>query len=534
MDQKKIGQSLFWKRVWIIMLSVIMGVSLTTEGTVFPPPPKSSKVPIIMVHGMGGAPLYYTDKEGNEVLAGSVQAKEVLKLIRDYPNAVSRIFKLASKKQVRMSEWNELLDAASAFAGNADINCSPDGGPNGLYVNNYWTDPLSRHPEYFDYDNGVTRIAKELCEENGYDNVYAYNYDWRLDLYDSGAGGLNTFIHKILEQTGAEKVTLVADSLGGATVNCYLDAHKNDGVLERLIIVNGAFEGVDFASAYSRSLCLSSDEAMNYLKQLGTSLNGGKYEILFLAGSAIFSGMLNSLSENLNNGLSSNHIQNRIFLDYFHPIFGNIPAIFECIPYKDFEKSMRQMVKIGYLKSDSVLYRKLQRYHEVQKRADQNLIDVHNNGTQVAIIASYGYPGIPLTPKCQKQTDILIETEHESAGATVANSGEKLNIKNGKYKSADREIDASTCALPDNTWFIKNLRHVDFKVGTPAMKLIAGLAIGYYDCNLESVKKAEGYQQFLLADPSQNLTNITPKNTGESRKPKLHLTSTLQRAKLLS
>lgn len=507
---------------------------MTTEGTVFPPPPRSSTVPIILVHGMGGSPLYYTDKTGKEVLAGSLQAKEVLKFIKDYPNFVSYIFKLASKNQVKLAEWNKLLDAASAFAKTTDINCSPDGGPNGLHVINAWTDPLSKHPEYFDYDNGVTRLAKELCEENGYDNVYAYNYDWRLDLYNSGANGLNTFIHTIMKKTGAKKVTLVADSLGGATVNCYLDAHKNDGVLDRLIIVNGAFEGVDFASAYTKSLCLSSEEAMNYLKQLGASLNGGKYEILFLAGSGIFSGMLNSLSENLNNGLSKNHIQNRIFLDVFHPIFGNIPAIFECIPYKDFEESMRQMVSIGYLKKGSALYRKLQKYHAAQGRADQNLIDVHNNGVQVAIIASYGYPGIPLTPKCQQQTDILIETRHESAGATVANCGEKLKIKNGKYKSADREIDAASCALPDNTWFIKNLRHVDFKVGTPAIKLIAGMAIGYYDCNLESVQKATGYRQFLLADSSQNLTNITPKNTGDPRSLKRHLTSALQRAKLSS
>lgn len=534
MSKQKVKQTLFWKKAWVIVLSVIMGVSLTTEGTVFPPPPKSSKVPVILVHGMGGSPLYYTDETGKEVLAGAVQGREILKLLKNYPNIVSNVFKLASKNQVDITEWNELLDAFSAFAKTTDVNCSPDGGPNELHILNNWTDPLSKHPEYFDYDNGVTRIAKELCEENGYDNVYAYNYDWRLDLYDSGANGLDAFIGQVRRQTGAEKVTLVADSLGGATVNCYLDAHKDDGVLDRLIIVNGAFEGVDFASAYTKSLCLSSEEAMNYLEQLGSSLNGGKYEILFLAGSGLFSGMLNSLSENLNNGLSQNHVQDRIFLDCFRPIFGNVPAIFECIPYKDFDKSMQQMTAIGYLNKDSALYQKLLRYHEVQGRADQNLVDIHNRGVQVAIIASYGYPGIPLTPKCQKQTDILIETEHESAGATVANSGEKLKLKTGKYKSADQEIDASTCVLPDNTWFIKNLRHVDFKVGTPAMKLIAGLALGYYDCNLESVNKATGYRQFLLADSSQNLSNITPKNTGDTKNLKLKLTSTLQRAKLLS
>ena len=47
------------------------------------------------------------------------------------------------------------------------------------------------------------------------------------------------------------------------------------------------------------------------------------------------------------------------------------------------------------------------------------------------------------------------------------------------------------------------------------MKFIAGLSLGYYDCNLESVQKSTGYSQFLLADSHQNLTNITPNNTGD-------------------
>lgn len=514
-QKKSRNRKLVWKKVALIMLSAFMGFTLTTEGTVFPPPPRSSKVPVIVVHGMGGTPLYRKDENGNWVRAGSVAASTMMRLFRNDPGFLSNVFKLGSKDKFQEKEWNALISGISEFAKTTDINCSPDGGPNGVGVRNYWTTPLSEHPDYFDYDNGVTRIAKELCLENGYDNVYAYNYDWRLGLYDSGANGLDHFIHEVMRQTGAKKVTLVCDSLGGATVNCYLDAHKNDDVLDRVIIVNGALEGVDFASAFTESLYASPTEISQYLKQLGTSLNGGKYEILFFAGSAMFSGMLNTLSENLNNGLEENHIQKRIFLECFHPIFGNIPAIYECIPYKDFDESMEKMTSIGFLQKDSELYNKLQQFHIAQGHAEQNLKDVHRRGVQVAIIASYGYPGIPLTRNCRKQTDILIETEYMSAGATVAYSGEKLPLRPGKYKSADREIDASTCALPDSTWFIKNLRHVDFEVGTPAMKFIAGLSLGYYDCNLESVQKSTGYSQFLLADSHQNLTNITPNNTGD-------------------
>lgn len=504
-----------WKKVFLTVLSLLMATSLTTSATVLPPK-RSANVPIVLVHGMAGTPLYRDPDSEDPQPVGGMEAKAVLSILRDHPNLFSYVAKLASRNTLEsMEQWDELLDSIQAFAKTADSNCSPDGGPNGIGVINAWTDPLSEHPEYFDYDNGVTRIARELCDEAGAENVYAYNYDWRLDLYESGAVGLDHFIQAVRKQTGAEKIALVCDSLGGATVSCYLDAHKDDGVLDRVVIVNGAIEGVDCASAYTENLYVDPDEVTAYLKRLGTSLNGGQLEPLFFALSGIFSGMLNTFSGNINSGLDENHIQERIFNDCFKPIFGYIPALWECVPYAYFDHAVDSMVKIGFLDTDSPLYEKISRYHEVQGRVEDNLKYVHDHGVQVAIIASYGYPGIPFTPNCSKQTDILIETEYESAGATVALCGQNLPRRAGKYKSADLQIDASTCALPDNTWFIKNLRHVNFLPGKPAMALIAGLCTGTYDCDLESVQKATGYGQFLLADSNQALTNITPNNTGE-------------------
>ena len=496
------------------MLSLLMALSKISPEEQAKRAENHVPTPVIVVHGMGGAPLYKMEN-GEITEVGSVSVRQVLSAFREHPGSLKNVFKLAGKDSVNLSEWNALIDGAAEFARTTDINCDSEGGANGVFLRNYWVEPLSEHPEYFDFDNGVTRLAKELVNQTGGENIYAFNYDWRLDLYDSGANGLNEFIHAVLRRTGAEQVILLCDSLGAATVNCYLEAHKFDGLLKRLIIVNGAFEGVDFASAFTQNLSVDADEAGAYLSNLSTSLDGGKYEYLFLAGSALFSGMMNSLSENLNNGFSSSHIQDRIFLECFKPVFGNIPAVFECIPYRSFDHAMECMTSIGFLDKDSTLYRKLQRYHRAQGDAEQNLKDVRDFGTQTAIIASYGYPGIPFTPNCRKQTDILIETEYESGGATVAYSGEKLDTSDGEYCSPDGEIDASTCVLKDSTWFFKNLRHVDFQVGTPAMELVAGLTLGKYSCSVKAVQKATGYGQFLLADANQNITNITPENTGD-------------------
>ena len=480
---------------------------------------RSADIPIVIVHGMAGTPIYKDPKGPNQEQVGVFDPKVLLSSIREYPNMVKNVVKLASKNTEDSSaELETLIDAISDLVGNSDINCSPDGGPNGIGVINDWVEPLSMHPEYFDYDNGVTRIAKELCKEAGAENVYAFNYDWRLDLYESGAVGLHEFVQAVLERTGSTQISLVCDSLGGATVSCYIDAHKDENVLERVVIVNGALEGVDFASAYNKYLYMDPDEISEYLNRLGSSLNGGQLEFLFFAMSAIFSSMLDALTDNMNDALERSRIQNRIFNDCLKPILGYIPALWECVPYEHFEGAVQSMSEIGYLDTESPLYEKIWRYHEVQGRVKKNLKYLHARGIQVAVVATYGYPGIPLTPNCAKQTDILIETEYESAGATVALSGQKLEGRYGRYVSADLEIDASTCALPDSTWFIKNLRHVNFMPDKPAIALVAGLCAGYYDCDIVSVLNSTGYGQFLLADSNQNLTNITPENSGEEKK----------------
>lgn len=114
------------------------------------------------------------------------------------------------------------------------MNCDANGdSAANVGINSYWTDPLSNHPEYFERSGtGVVKIATQLCQDYGATNVYAYNYDWRLDLYESGQG-LDKFIQSVKAETGSDKVIPVTDSLGGITVNCYLDAHKQDHELAR-------------------------------------------------------------------------------------------------------------------------------------------------------------------------------------------------------------------------------------------------------------------------------------------------------------
>ena len=189
------------------------------------------------------------------------------------------------------------------------------------------------------------------------------------------------------------------------------------------------------------------------------------------------------------------------------PWFGNVAALYECIPYNVFNSAMKTMSKYGVVDRSGKLYKKLKRFNRAQRRLKKNLKYVKRHGAEVAIVANYNEPGIPVTSKANNHIDGLIDTVRASGGATVADYGKTLK-RSGKYVSPDKIIDASTCILPNNTWFLKDVQHMQFRYGTKVSKFIAKLACGKFKLNLKSVKKEFGYSQFLVADDNQKLTNV--------------------------
>lgn len=73
-------------------------------------------------------------------------------------------------------------------------------------------------------------------------------------------------------------------------------------------------------------------------------------------------------------------------------------------------------------------------------------------------------------------SDGTVDTMYASAGATVALRGETLGdgykqkVDCGhNHLSPDGRIDASTCILPENTWFIKGMLHANCHDGIMKM-----------------------------------------------------------------
>lgn len=490
------------------LISVILAVVLvfSSTGTAFAKPKQVT--PVIVLHGLGGSDIfqYMGTEEEVQIPQFGLDVKAMAKNQTILDNAL----KLFTEEQ--KPDYNALFDALGEYFANTNINFDSDGNPKkGQGIKTYWEEPLSKHRDYLTLrDFSIPVIARQVADEIGAKNVYAFNYDWRVDMCET-AVKLRKFIVAVKKQTGAKKVSICALSLGGAVMSAYLDKYKEKNDVERYVLLNPAYLGADVARALKFDFQTDKKKVLPYLKNMEQDFQGGEKETLFKAISAIGDDRIANALDNLQNDvLNSKPRRRQFFLKVVKPWIGNIPAFWEVIPYSQFDKCVNKMVKIGYLDKNSGLYKKIKHYHKVQGRFKKNLKYVKKHGAQVAVIANYGTGGLPLTSKYSNHTDLLIDTKYASVGATVAPYGKKLKGKKakGKYVSPDKVINAKTCLLPNNTFFIKGIIHGMYKYNGDASKLIAALTVGKVDCNVKAVKKKYGYNQFVKGDKEQNLTNV--------------------------
>ncbi len=91
-----------------------------------------------------------------------------------------------------------------------------------------------------------TDLALALSEDLGYENVWFFGYDWRLDNRET-AEELYDYIQRVLSATGASKVNIVAHSMGGLVTSAYLVSHGGEGLIDRVVTCGTPFLGAQAA-----------------------------------------------------------------------------------------------------------------------------------------------------------------------------------------------------------------------------------------------------------------------------------------------
>ncbi len=332
----------------------------------------------------------------------------------------------------------------------------------------------------------------------GLENTYFFNYDWRRDPLEH-ADRLNDFIKMVKEQDDYDRIVLAAFSMGGTVTCSYLYKYGSYD-LDTIILCSTAFQGTScVGSLFSADFSLSLSSLWHRLALL-TRDNTWENVIDYLD-EVLESAGVNNFLETFANGITDN-LKERIYAELLIPIFGRMPGLWALVPDMNYEDAKATMLN-G--EETAQFVNRIDTYHySVQQNAKNLLATAMNNGTNVYILAQYNWPSLPISDYVSKQnSDNLIDVEYASGGATSADLGEtfaddyeqKIPSENN-YISPDRQIDASTCMFPEQTWFFRDMGHVDYPYGE-STDFIMWLATSEEQL---TVRDNAEYPQFLTYD----------------------------------
>ncbi|MGN0556118.1 MAG: dockerin type I domain-containing protein [Candidatus Fimenecus sp.] len=392
------------------------------------------------------------------------------------------------------ADYDAFCDAALPVIGDMfdDIACNPDGTVKHPEVQLEYQFPESVATYGVETVGQADAFDKQILygaiDAVGADKVYVYGLDWRLNPLDV-ADELNAWIQHIKEVQGCDKVSIAGISMGGAMVSAYLAKYGTDDV-SNVTMISSAFTGLSYiGELYQGNVQIDENGLYN---MLNAALGADTLSRIF--GST---GLVKQVIALIDDLYAAE--QDRIFTECLVPAFGYNPGMWAFVPSENYDAAKAFM--FAHMDASdaqkAVLSAKLDAYHAVQANAEQTLKNAKAAGVNVAITSNYNFQIAPVAATAKQTSDQVIETVHTSGYATCANLGETLpaSVKDGKYVSVDRVIDASTCFLPDNTWFIKNMQHVGFDNSQNQCKFYAWLMTTDKQVTVNS---NPDYPQFML------------------------------------
>ena len=480
-----------FKRVLSVILSVILVFSVSA--TAFAA--DEDVTPVIVVSGMGAYPLVNEDGTNAFPVSTDVMVSNIAQAV---------LPAIGSMVSDDFSMFNE-YGTKSIFNIFEPISCDKDGNSVHNVTGKTFPGCAIQYKEVFEErTSNESHMVCAVADKVGWENTYYMYYDWRQNPL-SIADTLDATVKQALSETGSDKVSLYAISFGGMITLSYMYKYGTDNI-KNIVFSSTAFQGVEMVGKlFSNMININISEALDYFAGLAS-------DIPFIAGLlGISADVLPKYGTEATVFIDKylQHMEDEISLDLFTDVFAETFAHFKgmwaMVP-ADYYEGAKAFVKSACPMGETFFDSVDEYIYNVQAKAKELIDEAQNEGVNVYITGGYGYSEIPVTEGKSRQTDDLIETYLMTGGATVALYGETLQesdyVKESlctehNHKSTDGVIDASTAILPEQTWFVKNMKHVDLQENYETSSL--GLWLLMSDERL-TVHSSEKYPQFVELD----------------------------------
>ncbi len=354
----------------------------------------------------------------------------------------------------------------------------------------YSREPVEAYLDFSEEDVGAEKkLAKALYEELGENHAYLFVYDWTCNPFDVAAD-LNDYIQDVKKTSGHDKVTLCAESMGGCMTSTYLAVYGYDDV-KNIVMSNAAHNGLEMIG----QLFIGNPQIDGYaLAELITQS---------IYGTAEYASLIPYIPVFEALAMCANHLFDvageKIYEEVLIPVFGYLPSFWAFVPEYHFAEAKELMLGNAGEKLKSFV----DDYYNIvaSKTTERAKYMVQSDDVNYFVVSNYNKYIAPVTVTSRWNSDGVIETYNTSGYATVADLGTTLGadyvqaVDTGSDMiSPDNVIDASTCQVPYQTWFIKNLGHVQYDEldGTADFAIWLCTADEQYTVNSNS-----DYPQFL-------------------------------------
>ncbi len=303
---------------------------------------------------------------------------------------------------------------------------------------------------------------------------YWFYYDWRLDPIETAAD-FKSFIDDILASTGCSQVGIIASCLGTNIATAYLAVYPEHAAEH----VRGiAFDGSVVCGAEMLSEPISGKFTVDYTA-INRTLRDCAAIGLFDVGEfvKITMEMLDRTGAlDPTTAISRTQLYSKLEAGITSAIALSTlytwPNYWACVSKEDYPVAMEYVFgPEGSEKRTEYagLIAKLENYDRtVRQRVPEIINSTMENGVHFGVISKYGFQTMPVCKTNDLVSDQFASVGRSSFGATTGTIYEDLPAEYieqrkaagfGNYISPDGQIDASTCLLPENTWFIKNSTH---------------------------------------------------------------------------
>ena len=335
---------------------------------------------------------------------------------------------------------------------------------------------------------------------NPEDYIYLSTFQLIGDPHES-ARELKDFIAMVKKQTGCTKVNLVPISLGGTIMTSYLQLVQEEyngdfSDINKIINIVACLNGTDlFSDFFAREWNLADEFLYDEYIDLIVEANGmepymgGLIKILLKiipkpALYAILSGAIEGLLDTM---------------------FVNCPQFWAMVTKERYEGlADRYLVGEEY----AALRKETDWFQNARMSLVDNLNYVKDNyGVVTYTVSAYGlqftdgeynFFGIAGS-SATTNSDGIINISSASLGASYVVPGAKY--ENAVMPSPDGELDISTCAFPETTWFFDNQHH---EVGRNdvILKLLGQILVG----DITDVNSSAAFPQFNYGRVTRSLT----------------------------